>query len=127
MARTPATNLDLILLAFLHGTFIACALLVVVLLLLIAMLLSFSVSVVSIVVIDLYSLSYSTLSSYFQTLAANLELGFVLILCVLTSQAIAVVSAAQPWYQRTTSNIKVKARRAMTRFDALLLVITQRC
>ncbi|KAH9799559.1 putative beta-1,4-xylosyltransferase IRX9H [Citrus sinensis] len=127
MARTPATNLDLILLAFLHGTFIACALLVVVLLLLIAMLLSFSVSVVSIVVIDLYSLSYSTLSSYFQTLAANLELGFVLILCVLTSQAIAVVSAAQPWYQRSTSNIKVKARRAMNRFDTLLLVITQRC
>ncbi|KAH7574245.1 hypothetical protein JRO89_XS03G0270400 [Xanthoceras sorbifolium] len=83
-------NLDIILVAFLHGAFIACVLLLLVSLVLIAMLLSSFLTVFSIVAIDLYTTS-SMFSSCFKTAKANLELGFVLVLCTLLRHAIAVV------------------------------------
>ncbi|KAJ4708056.1 Protein Tat like [Melia azedarach] len=121
----PPANLDLILLAFLHGSFIACILLVFVFLILIAMLLAFSLTVFSIVVFDLYNI-FSLFYSHIQTVEANLELGFVLFLCTMLRQAIAVVSASQPWYERNISNFKEKAQRIVSRIDALMLVKTRR-
>ncbi|KAJ0030801.1 hypothetical protein Pint_12817 [Pistacia integerrima] len=90
---------DLILLAFLHGSFIAFVLLLLVFLIVILMSLAFSLSLLSIIAIDL-STVYSTSSPYFETVEADLELGFFLFLCMILRYAIDIVSASQSWLQR---------------------------
>ncbi|EOY29717.1 hypothetical protein QQP08_025948 [Theobroma cacao] len=118
-------NLDLILAALLYGSFIACVLLVVAFVILITLLLAFSFSTFSIVFLDLYSV-YSLLSRYVGSIEANLELGFLLLLCSLMRYAISAAMASKPSVDRLVSQLRVKAQRAMNRVDASLLVHTRR-
>ncbi|KAM4074549.1 hypothetical protein ACJW30_10G101900 [Castanea mollissima] len=87
-------NLDLILVAFLHGSFIACALLVVISVILIGLLFSFSLTLFSIVIIDLYDV-FSMCSMHYVTLKDNLELGLVLILYMVMQHAVSLVLASK--------------------------------
>ncbi|KAM3735657.1 hypothetical protein ACB098_10G103300 [Castanea mollissima] len=88
-------NLDLIVLvAFLHGSFIACALLVVISVILIGLLFSFSLTLFSIVIIDLYDV-FSMCSMHYVTLKDNLELGLVLILYMVMQHAVSLVLASK--------------------------------
>ncbi|KAL4603407.1 hypothetical protein ACB092_10G122200 [Castanea dentata] len=87
-------NLDLILVAFLHGSFIACVLLVVISVILIGLLFSFSLTLFSIVIIDLYDV-FSMCSMHYVTLKDNLELGLVLILYMVMQHAVSLVLASK--------------------------------
>ncbi|KAJ0089757.1 hypothetical protein Patl1_12905 [Pistacia atlantica] len=113
-------NLDLILLAFLHGSLIAFVLLLLVFLIVILMSLAFCLSLLSIIAIDL-STVYSTYSPYFETVEADLELGFFLFLCMILRYAIDIVSASQSWLQRVVPEFKEKGRHVITRMNAELL------
>ncbi len=84
-------NLDLVLLVvFLHGSFIASVLLLVVSVLLIGLLLAFSITLFSIVIIDLYHV-FSMCSLHYVTLKANLELALVLILYIVMKYVVSLV------------------------------------
>ncbi|EXB82259.1 hypothetical protein L484_007249 [Morus notabilis] len=72
-----ASNLELFLLAFLHGSFIATLLLLAVSLASIGLLLSFFIGLFSVVAIDLLNV-YPIISWYFEEAKMNLKLGLVL-------------------------------------------------
>lgn len=85
-------NLDLLLLAFLHGLFIACVLLLVISVILTGLLFAFTFGLVSIVVNDLYNISLLS-SFYFESvLEPNLQLGFTLLVCTILHCAVGKVS-----------------------------------
>ena len=99
-------NLDLILLAFLHGSFISFLLLLLLFLTLISLLLSFFLALFSILLIDSCHI-YSLLSQYFGTLWANLQLGCKLILLALTHLFVTLVLALKPLFQGVASKVRV--------------------
>lgn len=113
-------NLDIILLAFLHGSFIAFVLLLLVFLIIILMLLASTLSLLSVIAIDLYAI-FSICSPYFETVEADLHLGFVLILCMILRYGIAVVSASGPWLRRLVPEFKEKARLVIAHLNAQLV------
>ncbi|KAM7490422.1 hypothetical protein LguiA_033343 [Lonicera macranthoides] len=98
-------NLDLILLALLHGSFISCVLILVLFIILMALLLAFSIGALSIVVIDSFDL-FSLISRYVATLRANIELGFILILVTAMHFIINAAIASKPWFNNIVSKIK---------------------
>ncbi|KAM7493306.1 hypothetical protein LguiB_027915 [Lonicera macranthoides] len=98
-------NLDLILLALLHGSFISCVLILVLFIILMALLLAFSIGALSIVVIDSFDL-FSLISRCVATLRANIELGFVLILVTAMHFIINAAIASKPWFNNIVSKIK---------------------
>lgn len=118
-------NLDLILLAFLFGSFIACVLLAVIFVILIVLLLAFSLTLFSIVIIDLHDV-YSFSSQYIVSLDENFQLGAALILYMLMYYAIHVILAWKPLLERKVSEFKVKAQHVMNRIEAVALVETRR-
>lgn len=67
-------NLDLIALAFLHGSFIALVLLVIIFVVLVVLLLSSSLALFSVFLGDLRD-AYSVLSQYYEEGKAEIELG----------------------------------------------------
>ncbi|KAI7993635.1 hypothetical protein ACSBR2_040369 [Camellia fascicularis] len=105
-------NLDLILIAVLHGSFISCILLVFTFLMLICLLLAFSITLFSIVIIDSYDV-FSMISLYFGTLRANVELGFVLVLFTLLHFMVNAGLASKPRVESMVANFKVKARHVV--------------
>lgn len=110
-------NLDLILVAFLHGSFIACVLLVVISVILIGLLFSFFLTLFSIVIIDLYDV-FSMCSMHYVTLKANLELGLVLILYIVMQQAVSLVLASKSSVLNKIFQSIEKARHVMKHVDA---------
>ncbi|KAK4558911.1 hypothetical protein RGQ29_008246 [Quercus rubra] len=110
-------NLDLILVAFLHGSFIACVLLVVISVILIGLLFSFFLTLFSIVIIDLYDV-FSMCSMHYVTLKANLELGLVLILYIVMQQAVSLVLASKSSVLNKIFQSNEKARHVMKHVDA---------
>ncbi|KAK9946671.1 hypothetical protein M0R45_012121 [Rubus argutus] len=91
-------NLDLILLAFLHGSFIACVLLLVISVILTGLLFALSFGLVSIVVNDLYNISLLS-SFYFESvIEPNLELGFTLVVCTILHCAVGIIVASTPFW-----------------------------
>ena len=119
-------NLDLILVAFLYGSLIACVILLAVFVILITLLLTFSFSIFSIVFIDSYIIFSLLSNEYVGSVEANLELGFVLLLYFLMRYAIAAALASKPSVDRLVSQLRLKAQHAMNRIDALLLVHIRR-
>ncbi|PQM34221.1 hypothetical protein Pyn_29535 [Prunus yedoensis var. nudiflora] len=114
-------NLDLIILALLHGSFIAGFLLLVTSVMLTALLLAFSLGLVSILINDLCYISL-LFSFYFETiLKHNLELGFVLIVCKLLHHAVRIILASKPFLERKISQLKAKARHVTNLIDGLRL------
>lgn len=101
-------NLELILLLILHGSFIASILLLFTSLVLLALLLAFFLGLFSLVVIDLYDI-FPLISWCFQTTKANLELGFVLILCVILRRVVNTILLSIPFFQRVLYRLKAKA------------------
>ncbi|KAK8547412.1 hypothetical protein V6N13_098122 [Hibiscus sabdariffa] len=102
-------NLELILLAFLYGSFIACLLLLASFLILITLLLTFSLSIFSIVFIDIFNV-FSLFSQFLGSMEADVELGFLLILCIFFQYAIAAASASKPAFGRLVSQLRSKLR-----------------
>ncbi|GKV44865.1 hypothetical protein SLEP1_g52006 [Rubroshorea leprosula] len=118
-------HLDLLLLAFLHGSFISCVILVAIFLILITLLLACSLTVFSIVVIDVYTI-FSLLPQYFQYMKADLELGFVFLLYTAMNSAISAISSAEPSFNRMVSSLKSKTQHARNKIDSLLFISTPR-
>ncbi|GMN39950.1 hypothetical protein TIFTF001_009180 [Ficus carica] len=114
------SNLELFLLAFLHGSFIATLLLLVVSLACITLFLSFSIGLFFVVVVDLLNV-YPVISRYYEETKANLELGLVLIVCVLTNRVVGVSLVLKPFFEHLGSVFKVNARRLRDYIDALKL------
>ncbi|KAJ6354525.1 hypothetical protein OIU77_005187 [Salix suchowensis] len=111
-------NLDLIILTFLHGCFIACVLLVVISAILFALVLAFSLALFSISIIDLHGV-FSSVSRLILPLKENLKLGLALLVVTIMNYAIGVVLASKPLYDRMVSEFKSKARHVLNHFDAL--------
>ncbi|CAN6721390.1 unnamed protein product [Malus baccata var. baccata] len=112
-------NLNLILLAFLHGAFIICILLLVISAALTCLLFIFALGLFSILLDDLYHI-YLLSCFYFETVVEpNLELGFVVIVYKLLCHAVAIFLASNSFSECKVSRIKVKARRVMHFIDGL--------
>ncbi|KAM1134182.1 hypothetical protein ACFX19_044042 [Malus domestica] len=112
-------NLNLILLAFLHGAFIVCILLLVISAALTCLLFIFALGVFSILLDDLYHI-YLLSCFYFETVVMpNLEHGFVVIVYKLLCHAVAIFLASNSFSECKVSRIKVKARRVMHFIDGL--------
>nr|DAD35581.1 TPA_asm: hypothetical protein HUJ06_006221 [Nelumbo nucifera] len=101
-------NLDLLLLAFFHGSFISCILLLITSFTLILLLLAISVTLFLLLFIDAYDV-LSLVSWSFETLRANLELGFILAICSLLRLLIdAALALKPPSFQRRVSELKMR-------------------
>lgn len=86
-----------------------------------ALLLAFSLGLVSILINDLCYISL-LFSFYFETiLKHNLELGFVLIVFKLLHHAVRIILALKPFLERKISQLKAKARHVMNLIDGLRL------
>lgn len=115
-------NLDLFLLAFLHYSFIAIILLLVISFMLIVLLLSFFLGLFSIVIIDLYDASFPIVSWWFETTKANLQLGLVLIVCSFIIYVVEISLASKPVFERVISSFRVKSQAVVNYYlDALKL------
>ncbi|KAJ6295568.1 hypothetical protein OIU78_023568 [Salix suchowensis] len=112
-------NLDLIILTFLHGCFIASVLLVVISAILIALVLAFSLALFSISIIDLHGVFSSVSRLMILPLKENLKLGLALLVVTIMYYAIGVVLASKPLYDRMVSEFKSKARHVLNHFEAL--------
>lgn len=100
-------NLDLLLLAFLYGSFIACVLLQVLSVILLSLCLAFSVTLFSIVLIDLHYV-FSVCSLHYITLKANLQLGSVLILYIVMRYSVPMVLTSKASLEQKIYNIQKK-------------------
>lgn len=104
------SNLDLILLPFLHGAFISCALLISIFLLLILLLLASAAVLLYLAAFDLYN-ALLLLSECFDSLKANIELCFVVCLCGITRLMESSALILRPWPVSQISGIKVIVHR----------------
>lgn len=111
-------NLDLILLAFIYGCFIACVVGAIIFAILNALLLAFSLTLFSIAIIDLRDL-FSFVSRFAVPLKENLELGFALLVCTAMYYAIGAMMASKPLFERMVSGFKVKARHVLSHLEVL--------
>ncbi|PSS17816.1 Protein Tat like [Actinidia chinensis var. chinensis] len=113
-------NLDLILLAFLHGSFISCILLLVIFLTLICLLLAFSIALFSIVLIDSYHI-FSLVSLYFGTLRANVEMGFAIGVFTLMHFMVNAALDSKPLVEGMVASFRLKAQHVMHQIKAFML------
>ncbi|KAI5556424.1 hypothetical protein BDE02_18G034200 [Populus trichocarpa] len=111
-------NLDLILLAFLYGCFIACVVGAIIFAILNALLLAFFLTLFSIAIIDLQDV-FSFVSRFVVPLKENLKLGFALLVCTVMYYAIGAMLASKPLFERMVSEIKVKARHVLSHLEVL--------
>ncbi|GAV88690.1 hypothetical protein CFOL_v3_32112 [Cephalotus follicularis] len=116
-------NLDLILLALLYGFFIAWVLLIVIFVIMNGILIAFSLTLLSIALIDL-QYGFSLVSQYYLTMKPNLELGFVVVLYMVLYYATSLILASKPSFEHLVSNFKIKTIHVMNRIDALVLIKT---
>lgn len=116
-----APNLELLLLALLHGAVISCVLLLFIILLLITFLLASYILFLVIAAADAYDtlLLFSWLIGSFK---ANLQLGLVLLLWKGLSCTVGAYSAARPRIESMGSEAKRRAGRSMNKLKNLTLV-----
>uniref|UniRef100_A0A6N2NHX1 Uncharacterized protein n=1 Tax=Salix viminalis TaxID=40686 RepID=A0A6N2NHX1_SALVM len=112
-------NLDLIILTFLHGCFIACVLLVVISAISLALVLALSLALFSISIIDLHGVVFSSVSRLILPLKENLKLGLALLVVTIMYYAIGVVLASKPLFDRMDSEFKSKVRHVLNHFEDL--------
>ena len=113
-------NLDLFLLAFLHGSFIVAILLLAISVVFIAFLFTFTLGLFSIAALDLLNFSPS-ISCCFESTKSDLQLGSVLVLCALLDRVVSIALALKPFLQRFVSHFKSNALRLRDYIDALML------
>ncbi|KAI4337488.1 hypothetical protein L6164_015898 [Bauhinia variegata] len=97
-------NLDLILIALLHASFIACALLMVILIILFGLLLAFSLAVLSVSLFDLLHF-FPVFSVYFSMVKDDIEFGLILIFLRLLQQAVAFASGSTPLHSASNTQV----------------------
>ena len=116
-----APNLELLLLALLHGAVISCVLLLFIMLLLVTFLLASYILFLVIAAADAYDtlLLFSWLIGSFK---ANLQLGLVLLLWKGLSCTVGAYSAARPRIESMGSEAKRRAGRSMNKLKNLTLV-----
>lgn len=90
--------IDLILLAFLHGTFFSCILLVIIFAIVVCLLLAFLISLLLLALADAYE-TLLLLSTYVEKLRANFTLGIVLALYSTLHFVVFLALAFKPWVQ----------------------------
>ncbi|KAJ4837598.1 hypothetical protein Tsubulata_043304 [Turnera subulata] len=110
-------NLDLFLLAFLYGSFIACLVLAVSFAIMNGLLLAFSLALFSIVLFDVQDV-LSFVSQYFLPLEENLKLGFILFLYTVMDYGLHATLASKPVVERLVFELKMKARHLMDHIEA---------
>ncbi|PON37268.1 hypothetical protein PanWU01x14_321720 [Parasponia andersonii] len=113
-------NSDLLLLAFLHGTFVVAVLLLAISVAFIALLLAFTLGLFSIAAVDLLDFSPIILSR-FESAKADLQLGSVLVLCALLDRLVSIAFVLKPYFQRLVSQFKSNVLRLRDYIDALKL------
>lgn len=100
-------NVDLILLALLHGSVISCIVLLVTFVIFICLLLAFSIILLLIVFIDFYD-AVSFISWYLAIVKSNIELAFMVTLFTLMRFIVNMSLASMTFLEGTTINLKVK-------------------
>ncbi|KAJ7958571.1 Protein Tat like [Quillaja saponaria] len=111
-------NLDLVILALLHASFIAFTLHIIIFIILIALLFAFFIALLSVFIFDLNQFS-SLVSPYFEILKDDLQLGMVLILLQLINQAVRIGLTSKPWFERKVSEFKLNARHFISHVHGL--------
>ncbi|KAK7261587.1 hypothetical protein RIF29_27901 [Crotalaria pallida] len=99
-------NLDLILLSFLHASFISFVLLIAIFIILLALLFAFSLALLSISLYDLHHFC-SEICEYFIIVKGDLQLGMALILVSLVHQAVNFFFVSKPWPKRKVDEFEV--------------------
>jgi hypothetical protein len=95
-------NLDLILLALLHASFVFFVLLIVIIILFFILLLTFSLALLSIFLLDLHHY-FCVFYEYFEFIKGDLELGLVLILISLIHHGVDSFLVSKPRHKRMTN------------------------
>ncbi|KAK9750520.1 hypothetical protein RND81_02G202600 [Saponaria officinalis] len=101
-------NLDLILLAFLHGAFISCILLVVIFVIVNCLLTAFIIALFFFAFVDVYD-DVLLLLPYVETLRANLMLGGVWALYNVLHCAFVLVFTIKAWLVNVLSVLKPRS------------------
>ncbi|KAL8263376.1 hypothetical protein R6Q59_024725 [Mikania micrantha] len=109
-------NLDLFLVALLHGSLISCVLIFVIFIILIAILSSFFISLFSIIFFNVYDY-YPYVSQLVKTTNAHLELFFVLTIIVLTYAYVVMEMRWKPVFRIRVYELKRKLRVAFDQAD----------
>lgn len=81
--------------------------------------LTFSVSIFFILFIDIYNIFSFLSDQYVGSVVPNLELGSVLLLCMLLQHAIAAASTSKQSVDCLVSQLRLKAQLARTRISVL--------
>ncbi|KAJ8483995.1 hypothetical protein OPV22_016480 [Ensete ventricosum] len=115
-----APNLELLLLALLHGAVISCGLLLFIILILITFLLASYILFLVIVAVDAYD-TLGLFSWLIGSFKANLQLGLVLLLWKGLSRTVGAYSAARPRIESMSSEAKLRAGRRMNKLKNLTL------
>jgi hypothetical protein len=103
-------NLDLILLALLHASFVFFVLLIVIIILFFLLLLTFSLALLSIFLLDLHHY-FCIFYEYFEFIKGDLELGLVLILISLIHHGVDSFLVSKPRHKRKYDKFEVKAQQ----------------
>lgn len=104
-------NLDLFLVALLHGSLISCVLIIVIFIILIAILSTYFITLISIIFLDGYEyLPY--VSQIVTTINAHLELCFMLMVLFLTYTYVLAKLKWKPVFDEKVSEMKEKLRVA---------------
>ncbi|KAF8035826.1 hypothetical protein BT93_C1755 [Corymbia citriodora subsp. variegata] len=109
-------NLDLILVASLYGTLVAGVLIAVILLVLAGLVLGFAVGLLVIVAMDSSGM-FRLLSSSFEEVKADVELGLLLLLCAVLRCGVSASSASKPWVEGAVRAVAEAARWARIHFS----------
>lgn len=109
-------NLDLFLVALLHGSFISFVLIIIIFIILIAILCTFFITLFSILVIDAYDYS-SYVSQLFVTIKAHLELFLVLVVFSLTYAYVLLELKWKDAFKIKVSKLKKKLQVAFHQVD----------
>lgn len=115
-------NLDLILLALLHASFVFFLLLIVIIILFFFLLFAFSLALLSIFLLDLHHYFY-VVYEYFEIVKGDLELGLVLILISLIHRGVEFFLVSKPIHKRKFDRFEVKAQQYSTSHNHILKTI----
>lgn len=106
-------NLDLILIALLHASFVFFVLLIAIIILFFLLLLAFCIVLLTIFLLDLHHY-FSMVFGYFEIIKGDLELGVVLILISLIHHVVDFFLISKPNHKRKFDKFDVKAHQYST-------------
>ncbi|RHN77700.1 hypothetical protein MtrunA17_Chr1g0157591 [Medicago truncatula] len=106
-------NIDLILLALLHASFVFFVLLIAIIILFFLLLLTFSLALLTIFLLDLYNY-FSILYEYFEIVKGDLEMGLVLIVISIIHHGVDFFLVSKPSHKRKFDKFEVKDQQSFT-------------